>query len=95
MVDEKGLDAEVADRVGRYVKCSGNSSEITEVIEADAELYADKNVKAGLADMDLLVSYLNVLDVTKHVSPDRKALGFVLPTTLPLSHGTAVSGDVC
>ncbi|RYO91391.1 hypothetical protein DL766_002175 [Monosporascus sp. MC13-8B] len=70
MVEEKGLSDKVADRIGEYVRRSGSMPEMIEVLKSDSELYADKNLKAGLDDMDLLVSYLEVMDVVDKVSFD-------------------------
>lgn len=68
MVEEKGLSDEVANQIGGYVRRSGSMREIIDVFKADLELYADVNVKAGLDDMDLLISYLEVMDVAAKVS---------------------------
>ncbi|KAI0014451.1 histidyl-tRNA synthetase [Xylariaceae sp. FL0662B] len=70
MVEDKGLPDEVADRVGGYVRRSGSMREIIDVLKSDSELCADANVKAGLDDMDLLISYLEVMDVVGKVSFD-------------------------
>ncbi|KAI0470109.1 histidyl-tRNA synthetase [Xylariaceae sp. FL0804] len=61
---EKGLTEEVADCVGQYVRRSGTLAEIIKLLEAETDLSANDDVKAGLDDMKLLVSYLEVLDVS-------------------------------
>ena len=70
MVEEKGLSEEVADRVGEYVRRSGDMREMLELLKSDRGLFADENVSAGLDDMILLVSYLEAMDVANKVSFD-------------------------
>ncbi|RYP66575.1 hypothetical protein DL771_007728 [Monosporascus sp. 5C6A] len=70
MVEKKGLSDEVADRIGEYVRRSGGMRDMIKVLKSDSELYAVKDVKAGLDEMELLVSYLEVMDVVDNVSFD-------------------------
>lgn len=70
MVEEKGLLGEVADRIGEYVRRSGSLREMINLLQSDPRLDANESVKAGLDDMGLLVSYLEVLDVVDKVSFD-------------------------
>ncbi|TVY22439.1 Histidine--tRNA ligase, mitochondrial [Lachnellula hyalina] len=70
MVEDKGLPEEVADRIGGYVQHSGNISEMLEFLKSDEKLMANENVKAGVADISLLVSYLEAMDVANKVSFD-------------------------
>ncbi|KAK1772869.1 hypothetical protein QBC33DRAFT_522716 [Phialemonium atrogriseum] len=70
MVEEKGLSGEVADRIGEYVRRSGGLREMINLLQSDPRLDANESVKAGLDDMGLLVSYLEVLDVVDKVSFD-------------------------
>jgi len=67
MVQEKGLLDEVADLIGEYVRRSGDISEMLQFLKSDPGLSANENVKAGLDDMGLLVSYLEALDVVNKV----------------------------
>jgi histidyl-tRNA synthetase len=67
---EKGLSEEVADRVGGYVKRSGGMREMLESLESDAELTANKRLMEGVADMKLLASYLEAMDVIDKISFD-------------------------
>lgn len=69
MTEEKGLDAEVADRIGEYVVLKG-SRELLEKLQADAKLSANESAKTGLTDMDLLFTYLKSFDVLDRVSFD-------------------------
>ncbi|KAI1825239.1 putative histidyl-tRNA synthetase [Xylaria intraflava] len=70
MVEEKGLSDEVADKVGKYVLRNGTMREVIELLKSDQALSANESVKAGLDDMNLLVSYLEALDVVDKVSFD-------------------------
>lgn len=70
MVEEKGIPEGVADRVGSYVKNSGTIRNMLELLNADTTLTANENVKAGLADITLLASYLEALGVADKVSFD-------------------------
>jgi histidyl-tRNA synthetase len=68
---EKGLSEEVVDRVGGYVQQpSGGMREMLAKLESDAELGANKNLMEGVADMKLLASYLEAMDVIDKVSFD-------------------------
>lgn len=69
MTEEKGLDGDVADRIGEYVVLKG-SRELLEKLQADAKLSSNESAKAGLADMDLLFTYLKTFGVLERVSFD-------------------------
>ncbi|KAL1870020.1 hypothetical protein VTK73DRAFT_2829 [Phialemonium thermophilum] len=67
MVEEKGLPAEVADRVGTYVRRSGSMHDIIQLLQSEPDLCANDSVKAGLADMGLLESYLQAMRIVDNV----------------------------
>jgi histidyl-tRNA synthetase len=67
---EKGLSDEIADRIGGYVQQSGSMREMLEKLGLDAELTANESLIAGVADMKLLASYLEAMDVIDKVSFD-------------------------
>lgn len=67
MVEEKGLPEEVADRIGEYVQHSGSINDMLQFIKSDAPLCANESVKEGLADMELLASYVEAYDITGKV----------------------------
>ncbi|KAH7316642.1 histidyl-tRNA synthetase-like protein [Stachybotrys elegans] len=69
MVEEKGLDEAVADKIGEYVKHSGGP-ELIELLRKDTEAMANENVEAGLKEMSLLFDYLKAYDITSKVSFD-------------------------
>lgn len=61
MVDEKGLDPEIADRIGEYVKLSGRT-ELIEKLQVDEKLKDSKDAQAGFKDMSLLFEYCKLLN---------------------------------
>ncbi|KFY35759.1 hypothetical protein V494_05602 [Pseudogymnoascus sp. VKM F-4513 (FW-928)] len=69
MTEEKGLDGAIADRIGEYVVLKGQTDLLTK-LKADEKLMANESMKAGLADMDLLFSYLQSFDALSNVSFD-------------------------
>ncbi|KNE73013.1 hypothetical protein AMAG_17223 [Allomyces macrogynus ATCC 38327] len=66
---QKGLDAAIADRIGTYVQRKG-SKELVAQLREDADLIKSDRAKAGLADIELLFTYLDVLGVTDKISFD-------------------------
>lgn len=62
MVDEKGLIAEVADKIEAYVTLKGGR-ELLDKLKADELLMSNSNAKAGIEDMSLLMDYLQAFDV--------------------------------
>jgi histidyl-tRNA synthetase len=70
MVEEKGLPEEVADKIGEYVKQVGNLRQTLDFLKADAELPKNDDVKAGIDEMELLLSYLEAYGVADKVSFD-------------------------
>ncbi|KAL7628767.1 Cytoplasmic and mitochondrial histidine tRNA synthetase [Parahypoxylon ruwenzoriense] len=65
MTEEKGLDPEVADRIGEWVVLKGQK-DLLEKLKNDEKLSANESMKKGMADLDLMFSYLeffNALDV--------------------------------
>lgn len=71
MVEEKGLEEAVADRIGEYVKHSGDIPTIVALLKADEALFANADIKQGVEDMELLTSFLDAFGVPgKKVSFD-------------------------
>ncbi|KAG9026231.1 Cytoplasmic and mitochondrial histidine tRNA synthetase [Tulasnella sp. JGI-2019a] len=68
MTEEKGLDGEVADQIGEYVKLKGGSELIAKLRET--KLSENASAKAGLDDIELLFKYLEVFGVAKKMSLD-------------------------
>ncbi|PKI82321.1 histidine--tRNA ligase [Malassezia vespertilionis] len=69
MVEDKGLDEAVADKIGIYVQLHGNR-ELLEKLEADADLTQNQRASEGLADMRLLFDYLDVYGILGRFSFD-------------------------
>ena len=55
---EKGLQPEVADEIGEYVKHNGDVSSILNFLRSDARISANEDVKKELDDMELLLRYM-------------------------------------
>ena len=69
MTEEKGLEGDVADRIGEYVVQKGGRS-LLDTLRKDEKLQANASANAGLADMDLLFTYLESFSVLDRVSLD-------------------------
>lgn len=69
MVNEKGLDEAVADKIGVWVQLKGGR-DLLEKLQQDESLAANESMKQGMADMQLLFDYLECFDATKAVSFD-------------------------
>lgn len=70
MVQDKGLAEEVADKIGEYVKRSGDIGEMLQFLKSDPGLSGNENVRAGLDDMTFLASYLEAFDISEKVTFD-------------------------
>uniref|UniRef100_A0A3P8X955 histidine--tRNA ligase n=1 Tax=Esox lucius TaxID=8010 RepID=A0A3P8X955_ESOLU len=66
MVKEKGLSEEAADQIGQYVSMQGGK-DLAERLLQDAKMSQSKQACAGLTDMKLLFSYLELFQVTDKV----------------------------
>lgn len=84
MIDEKGLEPDVADAIGEYVKHHGGM-EILEKMEADEKLGNNKRGKAGIADMKLLLRYCELFGILDKVSRQAFSL-FLLPINAKCRH---------
>jgi histidyl-tRNA synthetase len=69
MTVEKGLDEDVADKIGKWVVHSGKR-DLLERMQKDEELSANPRMQEGLADIDLLFTYLENFDAMDSVSFD-------------------------
>merc|ERR1712037_677041 len=68
MVDEKGLEAEAADRIGEWVQMSGGEELVEKLL--GSKLAESAKAKAGLEDMALLLRYCNLYGCSDSVSFD-------------------------
>ncbi|KAK0840458.1 Cytoplasmic and mitochondrial histidine tRNA synthetase [Friedmanniomyces endolithicus] len=69
MTEDKGLDGEVADRIGEYVVQKGGR-ELLERLQGDAKLSGNESGSAGIEDMKKLFDYLETFEVLDKVSFD-------------------------
>lgn len=69
MTDEKGLEGDVADRIGEYVKLSG-SRDLLEKLKSDAKMQSNDSAKKGIEEMELLFNYLEIFGVLPQLSFD-------------------------
>ncbi len=69
MVEDKSLDAEIADKIWSYVQLKGGKEVVTKLQEMP-EVQANESAKQGLDDMALLCTYLEIFDVLPTLSID-------------------------
>jgi len=69
MIEDKGLEPEIADKIGTYVVRKG-SKDLLESLMSDATLMANESAKQGLEDIQLLFSYLASFNVLERISFD-------------------------
>lgn len=69
MVDEKGLSEEVADRIGEFVRLSG-STELVNQLLTDQSLKGSKSAVDGLEAIKLILHYCKIFGVQDKVSFD-------------------------
>lgn len=67
---QKGLAADVADKIGSLVRRSGSVTEILEYLDTNATLTVNEDIQSGIADMRLLSSYLDAFDISSKVAFD-------------------------
>lgn len=70
MVEQKGLQEDVADQVGRFVQNKGDLRKMLAFLESDEKLMANESIKAGVQDMTLLLSYVEAYQVADKISFD-------------------------
>ncbi|KAJ5638015.1 histidyl-tRNA synthetase [Penicillium lividum] len=69
MVDQKGLDGAIADRIETYVMNKGGRELLNKLLE-DETLTANASAKAGLDDMALMMDYLEAFGSLDKISFD-------------------------
>ncbi|WVW80164.1 hypothetical protein I302_102141 [Kwoniella bestiolae CBS 10118] len=70
MTVEKGLDENVADKIGQYVGLKGPGYDVLEKLKSDSELMGIPLAKQGIDDMEILFRYLKVYKVLDKMSFD-------------------------
>ncbi len=66
MIEEKGIGAEIADSIGEYAKLSGGFDLIAK-LKADEKLIANKEASEALEDLDLLLKYCAIFNLSEKV----------------------------
>jgi len=66
MVEEKGLDPSIADKIGQYVSLKG-SRELLEKLLQDELLSKNKRAKEGLEDLKIMFTYLEAYSILPYV----------------------------
>ncbi|KZT42597.1 histidyl-tRNA synthetase [Sistotremastrum suecicum HHB10207 ss-3] len=69
MTVEKGLDPDVADKIGEYVKLKGGEELLTK-LEEDSVLKNSARAQEGLKDMAILFRLLRIYKITEKISFD-------------------------
>ncbi|TQS38631.1 hypothetical protein Golomagni_00862 [Golovinomyces magnicellulatus] len=69
MVDQKGLDPEVADRIGEYVVLKGQRDLLIKLKE-DKNMAENEIAMSGIAETELLFDYLDAFNATENISFD-------------------------
>lgn len=70
MADQKDLTESVADKIGQFVLNRGSFTKILGQLRNDEKLVANEDVKAGIEDMALLLTYLEAYDIADKISFD-------------------------
>ncbi|OCK92717.1 uncharacterized protein K441DRAFT_726547 [Cenococcum geophilum 1.58] len=93
MTEEKALPNEVADQIGEYVKHNGAVRDILDFLKSNPSLVADQDVKAGIEDIELLLSYLEAFGISNSISFDLSlAQGLDYYTSLIFEVGSIGAG---
>lgn len=72
-MEQKGLDGEVADKIGIYVNTAESRSESSKTLDflrSDDLLSKNGQVKKGVEEMEVLLRYLQASDIAQYVSFD-------------------------
>jgi histidyl-tRNA synthetase len=71
MVEEKGLDPAVADRIGEYVKHASVGGEATlQYLQADEKMMANKRAREGIDEMAKLIAFCKLFRCAHQISFD-------------------------
>ena len=70
MVDEKGIPADIADQIGKYVKKHGKL-DLVEQLRADPQLATVKDAQDGLYEMNLMLQYCDLFGILDKASGNR------------------------
>lgn len=94
MIEEKGLPAETADRIGEYVKMSGGVELVDSLLLDSSPLASNPSAKAGLEQMKALFTFLRIFGVADRVSFDLSLARGLDYYTGVILEAVALKGDV-
>lgn len=93
MIETKGLDPVIADKIGHYVKLSGRR-ELVDSLMKDSKLISCSSAKAALEQLTILFRYLDIFCVSDKISFDLSLArgldyytGMIFEATLASSEG--------
>lgn len=67
MIEEKKIEASVADKIGEYAKLNGGA-ELIQKLKSDELLSKNKDAQEALDDMELLFKYCSIFNLTERVN---------------------------
>lgn len=70
MVEQKDLPEPVADEIGQFVQNRGTLADVLYLLNVDEKLATNGNVRAGIDDLTLLLSYLEAYNIADKISFD-------------------------
>ena len=81
MVEDKGLSADAADKIGKYVQLCGGT-ELLDVLSKDSELTAIDDAKKAIEEMRLLFQYCETMGAMNKVKLNMHFRGTTIMITV-------------
>ena len=81
MVEDKGLSADAADKIGKYVQLCGGT-ELLDVLSNDSELTAIDDAKKAIEEMRLLFQYCETMGAMNKVKLNMHFCGTTIMITV-------------
>jgi len=66
----KGLESEIADKIWEFVQLNGKPKELLETLKQNEAITTNKQANEGLKELEILFSYLDVMDCLDYISFD-------------------------
>ena len=66
MMEEKGLDGKIADKIWSYVQKKG-ARDVLDFLQSEASMTSNASMQKGMEDMDLLLTYLDAFGILDKV----------------------------
>lgn len=70
MVNEKGQDEEVADKIGEFVKHNGSIREVLEYLQGNEIIKSSATAQEGIKEMEILADYVDAFGINNYLSFD-------------------------